>query len=326
MHIMEGFLPWQWCLFWYLLSIPVIVWGLHHIRILFREHPEKKIMVAVSGAFIFVLSSLKLPSVTGSSSHPTGTGIGTALFGVGITAVLSTIVLVFQALLLAHGGITTLGANVFSMGIVGPFVGLIAYRAARKVTKSSFVCGFVIGFVSDLVTYAVTATQLSLAFPSAGGFLPSFMTFMAIYALTQIPLAAAEGVLTGLFFNYLSESRPEYLSGIKFDKSKMSKSARKAIAIATCGLVLIAFVITRIIGLEGSDDAGSNAILHIAPNYVPWWNNLFELSLPMEILLFAIQTIIGLAIIVYAFRYYKGRKSQEGTKNQEGALIDAGRR
>ncbi len=312
MHIMEGFLPWQWCLFWYLLSIPVIIWGLHHVRVLFKEHPEKKIMVAVSGAFIFVLSSLKLPSVTGSSSHPTGTGIGTALFGVGITAVLSAIVLVFQAILLAHGGITTLGANVFSMGISGPFVALLAYKGLRKVTKSSFACGFVVGFVSDLVTYAVTALQLSLAFPSAEGFMSSFVTFMAVYALTQVPLAAAEGVLTGLFFNYLSDSRPEYLSGITFDKSKVSKKARNAIAMVTCGLVLIAFVITRIIGLEGSDDAGSNTIMNIAPNYVPWWNNLFELDLQMEIVLFAVQTLIGLAIIVYALRYYRGRKAQEG--------------
>lgn len=312
MHIMEGFLPWQWCLFWYLLSIPVIVWGAYHIRKLFREHPEKKIMVAVSGAFIFVLSSLKLPSVTGSSSHPTGTGISTALFGVGITAVLSTIVLVFQAILLAHGGITTLGANVFSMGIAGPFVGLFVYKGVRKVSDNVFLCGFVIGFITDLVTYAVTAVQLSLAFPSAGGFLPSFVTFMAIYALTQIPLAVAEGVLTGLFFNYLSESRPEYLDGVKFRGSRMSKRARNAVAMVVSGLVLMAFVITRIIGLEGSDDAGSNAILNIDPNYVPWWNNLFELSQTQEIILFAVQMLIGIAIIVYALRYYKSGKAIEG--------------
>ena len=67
-----------------------------------------------------MLSALKIPSVTGSCSHPTGTGLGAVLFGPGVMTVLGTIVLLFQALLLAHGGLTTLGANVFSMAIVGP--------------------------------------------------------------------------------------------------------------------------------------------------------------------------------------------------------------
>jgi cobalt/nickel transport system permease protein len=314
---MEGFLPWQWCLFWYLVAIPVMLWGGHQIRGLFREHPEKKIMVAVSGAFMFVLSSLKLPSVTGSSSHPTGTGVGTALFGVGITTVLTTIVLVFQAVLLAHGGITTLGANVFSMGIAGPFVAMMVYKGLRKVSSNVFLCGFAVGFVSDLVTYAVTATQLALAFPSAGGFLPSFETFMAIYALTQVPLAIAEGILTGLFFNYLLQSRPEYFGeGATFGAGRLSKRARNGIALATCGVVLIAFVVTRIIGLEGSDDAGSNAILQMVPNYVPWWNNLFTLSLQEEIVLFAVQGLIGLGIIIYAFRYYKSSGGTDDASNR----------
>ncbi len=312
MHIMEGFLPLEWAVFWYLIAIPVLIWGAYRIRTVFREHPEMKIMVAVSGAFMFVLSSLKLPSVTGSSAHPTGTGVGTALFGVGVTAVLTTIVLSFQAVLIAHGGITTLGANVFSMGIAGPFVALLVYRALMKVSGNVFLCGFAVGFVSDLVTYTVTALQLALAFPSAGGFLPSFETFMAVYALTQVPLAVAEGVLTGLFFNYLKDSRPQYLDReAKLSMGRLSRRARNAIALAACGVVLIAFVITRIIGLEGSDDMGSDAILDIAPSYVPWWNDLLTLDLQQEIILFAVQGLIGLGIIIYAFRYYRGRRTSD---------------
>ena len=137
MHIMEGFLPWEWCLFWYLLSIPVLVWGMRKVIRMFRENPEQKLMVAISGAFILVISSLKLPSVSGSSSHPTGTAIGTVLYGVGITSVLTVIVLMFQALLLAHGGITTLGANVFSMGIAGP---LVAFWHIRDCRRSALGC------------------------------------------------------------------------------------------------------------------------------------------------------------------------------------------
>mgnify|MGYP000769688973 CR=1 FL=1 len=116
MHIMEGFLPAEWCAVWFIISIPIVLYGVYQIKKITETTPESKALIAVSGAFMFILSSLKLPSVTGSCSHPTGNGFGAVLFGPAVTAVLASIVLIFQALLLAHGGITTLGANIFSMG------------------------------------------------------------------------------------------------------------------------------------------------------------------------------------------------------------------
>src|SRR5665647_2813844 len=100
MHIAEGFLPWQWCLFWYIVALPVIAYGVIQIKKVTTEHPESKPLLAVSGAFIFILSSLKMPSVTGSCSHLTGTGLGAVLFGPAAVSVLAAIVLVFQACLL----------------------------------------------------------------------------------------------------------------------------------------------------------------------------------------------------------------------------------
>ena len=122
MHIMEGFLPHPWWEIWFIIAIPFIAYGTYKATKLRKKIPEALPLLAVLGAFIFVLSSLKLPSVTGSTSHPTGTGLAAVILGPAITSVLSLIVLVFQALLLAHGGITTLGANVFSMGIAGPIL------------------------------------------------------------------------------------------------------------------------------------------------------------------------------------------------------------
>ncbi|MCI2093510.1 MAG: energy-coupling factor ABC transporter permease [Candidatus Methanomethylophilus sp.] len=116
---MEGYLPLEWCIIWYLVMIPFVVLGFRKIVRIVRSHPEQRMLVALSGAFIFLLSSLKLPSVTGSSSHPTGTGLAVVLYGVFVCSSLSMIVLIFQALLLAHGGITTLGANCVSMGTSG---------------------------------------------------------------------------------------------------------------------------------------------------------------------------------------------------------------
>ena len=72
-------------------------------------------------------------------------------------------VLLFQALLLAHGGITTLGANAFSMAIVGPWVAWGVWRLTSGFGRSVSV--FLAAALGNLATYCVTSVQLALAFP-----------------------------------------------------------------------------------------------------------------------------------------------------------------
>lgn len=211
MHIMEGYLEPVWCLVWFIVMIPFFYVGVVKLRQILREHPDQKMIVALSGAFIFLISSLKLPSVTGSSAHPTGTGIAVVFYGVGVCAVLSTIVLVFQALLIAHGGFTTLGANCVSMGIVGPLVGLLIWKILRRSGAGVFISMVAAAAVADFMTYVVTAFQMTLNVVTANNasFVNAFVDFMSVYAVTQIPLAIIEGLILGMFAQYLSTTRPD---------------------------------------------------------------------------------------------------------------------
>jgi len=210
MHIAEGFLPVPWAAFWWLVSVPFLLLGLRSLARISKEHPELKLLLALAGAFTFVLSALKIPSVTGSCSHPTGTGLGAILFGPSVMAVLGSIVLLFQALLLAHGGLTTLGANVVSMAIVGPIVAWLIFKALLPLGRPRLAV-FAAAALADLATYLVTAAQLALAFPAAnGGFSASLVKFGSIYAITQVPLAITEGLLTVLVWNWLQAyGKPE---------------------------------------------------------------------------------------------------------------------
>ncbi len=205
MHIMEGFLPAKWCLFWWLLTIPFILVGMLSILKTVERHPQLKMLLGVAGAFAFVLSALKIPSVTGSCSHPTGVGLGAILFGPAAMSVLGCIVLLFQALLLAHGGITTLGANAFSMAVVGPFVAYYTYKLCCRLKAPLWLGVFLAAMLGDLLTYVTTSLQLALAFPAqVGGFTASLVKFMGIFAVTQLPLAVSEGLLTVVVFNLLA--------------------------------------------------------------------------------------------------------------------------
>ena len=210
MHIMEGYLPLQWCIIWFVVAIIFVAYGIYQIKKIVDETPESKALLAVSGAFMFILSSLKLPSVTGSCSHPCGNGLGAALFGPAVTAVLATIVLIFQALLLAHGGLTTLGANIVSMGIVGPVVAWIVYKAFTKAGISSTIAIFFAAFLGDLLTYVTTSFQLAFAFP-APTFSAALTNFLVIFAVTQIPLAVGEGILTVIIWDRLKAYKPKLL-------------------------------------------------------------------------------------------------------------------
>lgn len=216
MHIMEGFLQPGWAIAWGALCIPFIVMGIFSIKKTVDENPRLKILLAMAGAFAFVLSALKLPSVTGSSSHPTGIGFGAILFGPTAMSVIGLIVLLFQALLLAHGGLTTLGANTFSMAVVGPFMAYGVYKLIKKVKGPQWLAVFLAASLADLATYVTTAVQLALAFPAeTGGFAVSLVKFMSIFAVTQIPLAISEGILTVIIFNALSAYGIEELNDLK---------------------------------------------------------------------------------------------------------------
>ncbi|QOX63599.1 energy-coupling factor ABC transporter permease [Anoxybacterium hadale] len=220
MHIMEGYLPLNYCVIWGVLCIPFLIIGLNSIKKTIEQNRKALLILVMIGAYAFVLSALKIPSVTGSSSHPTGTGLGAILFGPTAMCVIGVIILLFQAILLAHGGLTTLGANTFSMAIAGPFLAYGIYILCKKLNVPKSVGVFLAAGLSDLFTYSVTAFQLALAHPSeVGGFQASFVEFLGIFAVTQVPLAIIEGLLAVVVMKGLeSYARPEltelrYLEG-----------------------------------------------------------------------------------------------------------------
>ncbi len=194
MHIAEGYLPALHAAAWTAAAAPFVIHGGVSVVRQVRENPETRLLLGAAGAFTFVLSAIKLPSWSGSSSHPTGTGLGAVLFRPPVMAFLCTVVLIFQALLLAHGGITTLG----------PWVGYATYQALRRVNTD--VAMFFAAALANLSTYCMTSIQLALAYPDAvSGFGGAAAKFLGIFAVTQVPLAIVEGFLTVLVMRLLRD-------------------------------------------------------------------------------------------------------------------------
>lgn len=227
MHIMEGFLPLYWALFWWIIALPCLIFGIFQLKKVLEADREALPLLGVTGGFIFILSSLKLPSVTGSCSHPTGTGLSTICFGPWITGVVCAIVLLFQSLFLAHGGLSVLGANIVSMGIVGPLAGYGVYRLLRNTRVNMYLTVFLACALADLFTYFTTSLELALAYPAeVGGIMSSFILFAGIFAITQVPLAILEGVVLTLVFKYIVQLKPEILLRLKVFPEEKIRAAR----------------------------------------------------------------------------------------------------
>lgn len=329
MHIMEGYLPPLYCAAWYAASGPAVIQSVRSTAQIINERRSSLLLLGAAGGFCFVLSALKLPSVTGSSSHPTGVGLGAILFGPWVMVLVGTIVLVFQALLLGHGGITTLGANVFSMAIVGSFVAFFTWRAARRAGLSMPVAAFLAAMVSDLATYLTTSVQLAVAFPDpVGGVLGSFLKFAGVFMVTQVPLAVLEGVLTMLVIqSLLAHGRADLAAAGLLDDKEAPEAALGKVAVAGGLAVLIlvaagaALISTGRLSLSGSDDNAQLAIQSLRPGYRPWLNAMWQPgSSRLESLLFALQAAIGVTAIAFYVRHVRRRRRDMSRREQSGGL------
>lgn len=212
MHIEDGILsPVAWGS-WYAVSAAFIIPGVREIKKRSEENLYYKPFLAMVGVGVFTISCMHIPvPVTGSCSHPCGTPLAAIIVGPFATAVISAICLFFQAVFLGHGGITTIGANDFSMGIAGGISGYLCWKILRHFKSPIWLAAAVAGFVGDIVTYLISAFELALSLHGHVPFVKEWMIFFMGYAPTQLPLAVAEAIFTAAVLQVMIKRRPDLL-------------------------------------------------------------------------------------------------------------------
>lgn len=212
MHISEGILPFDWALLWYALATPFIAYALVLIRKRSEADIAFKPLLGLIAAVVFIISAMPIPvPIAGTCSHPAGTGISAILLGPFISVLVASVALLMQALFMAHGGLSTLGANVVSMGIVGSLAGYITFRAVRRIGGGLGLAGFAAGLMTDWATYTATAAELALGIKGDGPFTPMFIKILIAFMPTQLPLGIIEGALTSGMVLLLYRKRPDIL-------------------------------------------------------------------------------------------------------------------
>lgn len=219
MHISEGIITGMPAALYTAAALCLMGGGARSMRRFAEAHPEKKPLLGMAGAFIFFVSLIPLPSFAGTCSHPCGSPLAGILLGPWIGIALTGLSLFLQAAFFAHGGFSTWGANVVTLGVGGAFGGWLAFRIARRAGCPLWLAGALGGLIGDVVTYLVAGLSLSAALINAptpkftfAGYLAAIYT---AYLPIQSPIAIGEMLITGLALHYIYRQRPGILASLK---------------------------------------------------------------------------------------------------------------
>lgn len=214
MHIQDGFLTGPWSAIWFGTASVFVAKGIYDVKKRTQDVSMFKPLLGLISAAVFFISLLPVPvPITGTSSHPSGTPLAAILVGPFVSVVISVVALLLQAVFFAHGGISTLGANVMSEGVVGSLVGYTVFRLGRKMGLSLGIAAGAAGFIGDIAVYCTTSLELALGIPGVHNLTvpKAFLTFFGLYMPTQLPLAVLEGLVTGAMLTYIAKVRPDIL-------------------------------------------------------------------------------------------------------------------
>lgn len=279
MHLAEGTLPLAHAAVWTAAAAPVVVWSARGEAQAPSAPPARALASALmSLLFAVTLFPLPVPGL-GATSHICLSPLLGVLLGVRRTVWPTFVVLLLQAIFFAHGGLSTLGINTLTLGVVGPLLGAAGARALARL-PGALAVGLACA-AADIAVYTVDAAVLSLALdthtPVARGFPALLMAFLPV----QLPLAALEGLASAAVYRALARRRPallpRWLAG-------PALAAVLAVGLGGCGYA----------GIDGAVFGAAAAAAGQSPQ--PAWLDASagELGLAMSILLpFAAGVVVG---------------------------------
>jgi cobalt/nickel transport system permease protein len=197
MHIPDGFLSLTICALMYVLSIGFLVLSWKKAKNTYSNSVTP--MLAVSSAFVFAAQMINFPILYGTSGHLVGGTFLSVLFGPYMAILGMTIVLMMQALIFADGGLSTFGANVFNMAIIGGLSYFIVKSFTRESKSSSrfFLSVFVASWISMVAGALACGLQIGFSplFSEVGGVMVTVTAMLFWHILIGFGEAAITATL-----------------------------------------------------------------------------------------------------------------------------------
>ncbi|QYZ78582.1 cobalt transporter CbiM [Methanofollis formosanus] len=204
MHIPDNFIPlWQSAIYW-VIALIFIALALRWAR---NELDDEKVpLIAVLAAGIFAIQAFNLPVGMGTTGHLVGGALAAIVLGSPYAAVfVLTLVLLVQAVVFGDGGITTMGANIINMGVIGGFVGFYSYQGILKYAKNPYLSAGIAAWLACFIPALAASVEMALAgtYPLVEG-----MIAMGVY---HAAIGVIEAVITAGAIYLIASARPELM-------------------------------------------------------------------------------------------------------------------
>ncbi|KLU63690.1 fused nickel transport protein NikMN [Desulfosporosinus acididurans] len=194
-------------------------------------------LLSIGAAFSFTIMMFNVPIPDGTTAHAVGGSLLAILFGPWAAAIGVSIALIIQAIFFGDGGILALGANIFNMGIILPFVSYAIYSfiAGKSVVSSKrrWIGAAIAGYIGLCVAAASAGIEFGLQpllFHTANG-TPLYSPYglnVALPAMLFAHLTVAgpvEAVVNALVITYLQNSNPALLE-LRYSSGSKNSSFR----------------------------------------------------------------------------------------------------
>jgi cobalt/nickel transport system permease protein len=161
-------------------------------------NPSVRLLAATS-AGIFAAQMVNFPIASGTSGHLIGGVLAGAILGPWLGTWAIAIVLAVQCLLFGDGGISTLGANILNMGVVGSVLGYAAYQGIQRFAPGPLgkvVAAAAASWITVVAAAALCSCELAAAGTChLGEVLPAMVSVHAMIGVCEALITAAVMVL-----------------------------------------------------------------------------------------------------------------------------------
>lgn len=208
MHLPDGFLDLPTCLVTAGLSAAAL--KVSYRFVVARSEDRAIPLLGTMGAFLFAAQMLNFPVGFGASGHLLGSTLAVSCLGTAPAIWVMTSVLVLQCLVFQDGGLTTLGANVLNMAIVGTLCSALVLSLGRRLTgtRLSMPVIAVAAWASVVAGALVCAAELALSGRvSLGGAVTLLGGIHAVIGL-------GEALITCAVLGFVKRNRPDLLAGL----------------------------------------------------------------------------------------------------------------
>jgi cobalt/nickel transport system permease protein len=219
MHIPDGILNIYACVAMFIVALCFLGWTWGRIK---KSHPRYIIpLIAVVSALLVAIQLFEFPVAGGGSTwHFLGGTAVSMVLGPFAGIISLTITLVIQAFAFGDGGLTSFGANVFNMAVIGALsFFIVKIFLIRGFTFKRLALGmFAASFLSNVCTALAVGFEIGL-FPLVGT-LGGVAVTVPSMLFWYIPTGAIEGIVSSALIVSLARLGGVRLFGLELCKGK----------------------------------------------------------------------------------------------------------